>query len=54
MKSNRLMIFDNQKDNFNNIMSDVNLDMFNIMGRKWQNTFNTPTNEIFRRLPILF
>lgn len=54
MKSNRLMIFDNQKDNFNNIMIDVNLDMFNIMGRKWQNTFNTPTNEIFRRLPILF
>jgi hypothetical protein len=54
MKSNRLMIFDNQKDNFNQIMNDVNLDMFNIMGRKWQDTFNTPSNEIFRRLPILF
>lgn len=54
MKSNRLMIFDNQKDNFNNIMNHINLDMFNIMGRKWYETFNTPSNEIFRRLPILF
>ena len=28
--------------------------MFTILGRKWDKEFNTPENEIFRRLPILF
>ncbi len=54
MKSNRLMIFDSQKANFENFLKDIDLSMFTILGRKWDKEFNTPENEIFRRLPILF
>lgn len=53
-KSNRLMIFDNQKANFEKFLKDTDLSMFTILGRTWDKEFNTPENEIFRRLPILF
>lgn len=53
-KSNRLMIFDNQKANFEKFLKDTDLSMFTILGRTWDKEFHTPENEIFRRLPILF
>lgn len=54
MKSNRLMIFDSQKANFEEFLKNIDLSMFTILGRKWDKEFHTPENEIFRRLPILF
>ena len=54
MKSNRLMIFDSQKANFEKFLKNIDLSMFTILGRKWDKEFHTPENEIFRRLPILF
>lgn len=54
MKSNRLMIFDSQKANFEKFLKDIDLSMFTILGRKWDKEFHTPENEMFRRLPILF
>lgn len=54
MKSNRLMIFDSQKTNFEYFLKGLDLSMFTILGRKWDKKFSTPENEIFRRLPILF
>lgn len=46
LKSNRLYVFDKDKTNRKYKGWDV-------IGRKWDKTFNTPDNEIFRRLPIL-
>lgn len=54
IRSNRLMVFDNQKTNFDKFMKDIDLSMFTILGRKWDDKFVVPENEIFRRLPILF
>lgn len=54
MKSNRLMIFDSQKVNFEEFLKDIDLSMFTILGRKWDKEFRTPENEMFRRLSILF
>lgn len=53
MKSNRLMIFDSQKAKFEKFLKYIDLSMFTILGRTWDKEFNTPENEIFRRLPIL-
>jgi len=53
-KSNRLYVFDEQRSKFDNLsisFKDVNIE---VLGRKWQQTFNTPDNEHFVRLPILF
>ena len=54
MTSNRLMVFDSQKANFDKFMAEIDLSMFTVLGRKWDSKFITPDNEIFRRLPILF
>lgn len=54
MKSNRLMVFDNQRTNFEKFRKDIELSMFTILGRKWDEKFNVPENEIFRKLPVLF
>lgn len=48
------MVFDNQKTNFDKFMKDIDLSMFTILGRKWDDKFVVPENEIFRRLLILF
>lgn len=52
--SNRLYVFKEQRpifDAMNINLSDINID---IIDRKWDITFNTPDNEHFCRLPILF
>lgn len=54
MKSNRLMIFEDQERYFEQFLKDVDLSMFTILGRKWDSEFNVPENEIFRKLPKLF
>ena len=54
MKSNRLMVFGNQKANFEMFQKDIDLSMFTILSRKWDEKFNVPENEIFRKLPVLF
>lgn len=53
-ESNRLYVFDEQRKNFEEL--NLNLEGINIevLGRKWQQVFNTPDNEYFVRLPILF
>lgn len=51
-KSNRMLIFDNLQE----IAAAHNIDKikhFEILGRKWDTSFNTPKDEIFRRFPIL-
>lgn len=53
-RSNRLYVFDNQRNTFKNLsisFEDVNIE---VLGRKWDRKFNTPENEYFVRLPILF
>ena len=52
--SNRLYVFREQRpifDAMNIKLSNANID---IIDRKWDVTFNTPDNEHFCRLPILF
>lgn len=52
--SNRLYVFDNQRKNYEYVkplLAGINAD---ILGRKWDRKFNTPENEYFVRLPILF
>lgn len=39
-----------QLEKYKDIVNELNL---NIVGRKWATTFNTPEDEVFRRLPIL-
>lgn len=54
LKSNRLYVFEEQRERFNIYnfnLSNVNIE---VLGRKWQQVFNTPDNEHFVRLPILF
>lgn len=53
LKDNRLYVFKDQlsqMEEYKHIVDDLHL---NIINRKWVTTFNTPENEIFRRLPIL-
>ena len=51
--SNRLYVFKEQQEFF-----DSNIDLsginINVVYRQWDKTFNTPSNEHFARLPILF
>ena len=51
--SNRLYVFKEQQEAFdsNCDLSNINID---VIYRKWDKTFNTPNNEHFARLPILF
>ena len=59
--SNRLYIFENMKNTGELFLDDINkkfaggkdLNM-NIIHRMWTKNFNTPPNEHFARLPILF
>lgn len=48
------MVFGNQKANFEKFRKDIDLSMFTILSRKWNEKFNVPENEIFRKLPVLF
>lgn len=57
--SKRLVVFEDQIKNFEKFKeivgeSNINLLHFQVLGRKWDTTFNTPDNEGFYRLPILF
>ncbi len=55
--SNRLYVFDEQIKNWESVneTNDIKLDStWQIIGRKWDKTFNTPENEHFVRLPILY
>lgn len=53
LKSNRLYVFKEQakafRERHEHIAEELNL---NVVYRMWQEEFNTPDNEIFRRLPI--
>ncbi len=51
--SNRLYVFKEQLDSFFEIKDTIN-PSWNIISRTWDSTFNTPENEHFVRLPILF
>lgn len=53
-KSNRLYIFDEQREKFNNLSMSFEGINIQVLGRKWQQVFNTSDNEHFVRLPILF
>lgn len=53
LKSNRLYVFKEQKEIFENRYSFLpKLHNLNVIYRKWDKEFKTPDNEIFRRLPI--
>lgn len=53
--SNRLYVFDDQWQEWENISKEVHLsDNWQVIGRKWDAEFNTPENEHFVRLPILY
>lgn len=52
--SNRLYIFDEQREYFDNLNLPADNLNIQVLGRKWQQVFNTPENEHFVRLPILF
>lgn len=55
--SNRLYVFKEQKSNFRKFKKDISKDdiaLWNVLSRTWDSTFNTPDNEHFVRLPILF
>lgn len=52
--SNRIYVFDNQRNNYEYVkplLEGINAE---VLYRKWQQVFNTPDNEHFVRLPILF
>lgn len=52
LKENRLYVFKDQVDEFNNHKQIVNLLNLTVIYRVWDKEFNTPDSEIFRRLPI--
>lgn len=52
--SNRLYVFKEMKPVFESMHLDLSKRNINIIYRKWMKTFNTPDNEHFARLPILF
>lgn len=54
LESNRLYVFDDQREAYAKVkpkLAGINAE---ILGRKWQQVFNTPDNEYFVRLPILY
>lgn len=53
MKENRLYVFKDQMDNFEEYKSLVEKLNLQVIYRRWDKEFKTPDNEIFRRLPIL-
>lgn len=53
--SNRLYVFDDQWQNYERFSDNYTLtDNWQVIGRKWDAEFNTPDNEHFVRLPILY
>lgn len=52
--SNRLYVFKEQEPIFNALNLDLNTINIDVISRKWDRTFNTPENEHFCRLSILF
>lgn len=52
--SNRLYIFREQLPVFDSMKIDLSSLNINVIVRQWTKTFNTPDNEHFARLPILF
>lgn len=52
--SNRVYVFDGQRRNYEAMKPQIAGINAEILGRKWQQVFNTPNNEHFVRLPILF
>ncbi|UKK52119.1 hypothetical protein L6472_05945 [Prevotella sp. E13-17] len=56
-KTNRLYVFEEQLKLWEEVKKeyDIHLDgTWQVIGRYWDTTFNTPDNEHFVRLPILF
>lgn len=52
--SNRLYVFKEQEKTFNRICGDLTFVNIDVISRIWDRVFNTPDNEHFERLPILF
>ena len=55
-KSNRLYVFEDQLQYWEDVKKDYNIHLdgtWQVIGRHWDTTFNTPDNEHFVRLPIL-
>lgn len=52
LKSNRLYVFRDQIPMFNKYKSVVEKLNLEVIYRKWDKKFNTPSDEIFRRVPI--
>ena len=52
LKENRLYVFKDQIDEFNNHKQIAKLLNLTVIYRVWDKEFNTPDSEIFRRLPI--
>ena len=52
--SNRLYVFREQRPVFDAMNIDLSRVNIDIIDRKWDIAFNTPDNEYFARLPILF
>jgi len=53
--SNRLYVFPDMEETVRKMIDSVPFETnLNIIGRTWDNKFNTPKNEHFVRLPILF
>lgn len=53
LPSNRLYVFEEQTDTYNNYKKFLDNLNAQVLYRKWNKTSITPNNEIFRRLPIL-
>jgi hypothetical protein len=47
-------VFKEQRPIFDAMHIDLSKFNIDVIGRKWDITFNTPDNEHFARLPILF
>ena len=54
LNSNRLYVFREQRPIFDAMHIDLSKVNIDVIDRKWDTTFNTPDNEHFARLPILF
>ena len=52
-KSNRLYVFEDQQAVYDSLHWDLPIS-WQVIGRKWDKVFNTPDNEHFVRLPILY
>jgi organic radical activating enzyme len=55
--SNRLYLFEDQIESWEKVQKHLHRGLsinWNVIGRKWDKEFNTPENEHFVRLPILY